>query len=940
MMILMNGHSLTPKDAFQPERLAVNLSERQSTATLTVSDEAPEIALDDWMQIENGPGAGIVWRVKTIDDQIDRRTRTITLEHTIQTLRDRIMFGEIKSSTISGSSANPTAQQAVQYILGNQSDWTLGGIAYSVSNPYSFNGDDLFSALETVSSSLADCIWEYDFSSYPFKLYIRQMSGDVDSEMRTDRNIRTMKRTIDRSRMYTRLYPIGKNNLHIDGDYVSLNENIYGIVSKVETDQSKASKAELLRWANERIARHAEPAVTVTISGLELAEKTGESLDSFTIGRNCRVPLPEYATTITERVKKLSYPDVISDPEDVTITLANELQDVATILKEQAASGGRGGRAGAKNAEEDHAWFVDTTDKVAMVAEAVAGKDGSGDPNWSRVAQLTVDGSGIDARVTYAEGVIVTQASRITQTEKAITAEVTRATGAESTMSSRITQTADAISAEVTRATGAESGLNGKINVEAGRIGLVVEGSGSGATVKRASIIAAINEDSSSTVTIKADKVDLGAYVLASTLDTNWIKTQIENAGLISVGTLQIANGTTPYGSANYVNILSLTRKYRVVEVTDGNNNVTGYKLQYTNLLNGATWVDCESGDQSVNFSRATSLGGSWSGDIYTITASPQGNSKSIGFSGNPGTNHVRLTVVQDSGTPTSSSTNEKYIDVPVKVTQSNPNAASTDRFTTTLQNVNATAAWNKGFSAGAPTAATLGSKVTGTTWNVSIARGSYAAVGKTIDLASAYTDARSGYYTKQQYNDNWTTGFNAGVPTGATLGSKVTGTTWNVSIARGSYAAVAKTIDLASAYTDARSGYYTKAQYDAALATVPAGYFNSAVVAFAPTAHDGAGLNDGELVNPGVLRATAKNGSTQLGYNDTNLYIGNSSWSSGKMTVAIRLAASNGKVISRKEFTMPASPDKWTWESATTSTWKVTCKVNGKEYTSTHSKT
>lgn len=80
-----------------------------------------------------------------------------------------------------------------------------------------------------------------------------------------------------------------------------------------------------------------------------------------------------------------------------------------------------------------------------------------------------------------------------------------------------------------------------------------------------------------------------------------------------------------------------------------------------------------------------------------------------------------------------------------------------------------------------------------------------------------------------------------------------------------------------------------------------------SATITFAPTAHDGDGLDDGEFVEPGTLKATAKNGSAELGTNTTELHIGNSSWSSGKMSIAIRLAASNGKVIARKQFTSPS---------------------------------
>lgn len=413
MIILMNGHSLSAKDRFQAEKLGVQLSERQSTATLTISDAVPVISVDDWIQWEDGPGAGIVWRVKTVDEQFDRKTRTITLEHTINTLKDRVMFGDTTPADMGGSD-ECTAQQAVRYILSKQSDWRLGGIAFNVSEPYNFNGDDLFSALTTVCTTLEDCIWEYDFSVYPFRLYIRKMDSTVASEMRTDRNIKTLKKTIDRSRMYTRHYPIGKDNLHITGNYVSKNENIYGTVCKVETDQSLDTERKLRSWATHRLRRHCEPSVTISINGLELAESTGEPLDSFTIGKMCRVPLPEFSTQITERVTKLNYTDIISDPMSVTITLANELQDVANIvnnLQKTAGAGGGGGRAAAKNDEEKHAWIINEKDHVGLLAEAVAGE--GADEDWSRVASVMVDGNGIHQRVTKTQNDIVTAESKI-----------------------------------------------------------------------------------------------------------------------------------------------------------------------------------------------------------------------------------------------------------------------------------------------------------------------------------------------------------------------------------------------------------------------------------------------------------------------------------------------------------------------------------------------
>ena len=606
-MILLNGHSLAVKDVFRPETMQLNLSERSSTASFTVGPDAPVIAVDNWIQDDTAPGKGIIWRVKTIDTQYNTETRTIQLEHVINTLQDRIMFGETKTQDIPGGNKNAvSAENAARYVLSFQNDWVLGDFQYNVSNPYSFNGDDLLSAMETISSSLQDCIWEYDLTRYPFTLHIRQLSAAVGSEMRMSRNIQTLKKTIDRSRMYTRFYPIGKNNLHITGDYVTKNEALYGVVSHVETDQSLDTDAKLRAWAQEKLDRHCEPLVTITVSGFDLSEATGEDMDRLVIGRKCQVPLPEFSTVITERITKLSWSDKVREPERVTVTLANELMDVAKILKQQNASGGRSSRNGAKNDEEDHAWIVDNNEKVELVAEAVAGKDGDG-ADWSRVASLTVDGQGINARVIKAEGDIVTNAAAIDVNEKAIIAEVTARQTADSTMS-------------------------GRIDVQANKVGLVVEEKNGQNVIKAASIVASIN-DAGSYVGIEADHV----FISGTTKLSGQLTVQ---DGSLMVKTALLVSGST--GGNVTINNGAINAKTHQVNSGGSVVFVGGGTGEYYNLntdtlkgmiksfeVNGDVLTLTPFYGDPVNFSKATpmiNLTGSWSGRTFTVTELSSGN--------------------------------------------------------------------------------------------------------------------------------------------------------------------------------------------------------------------------------------------------------------------------------------------------------------------------
>ena len=446
MMVLLNGHSLQARARFQPESMPLNLEERNSTASITVGPDAPEIRINDWLMDETEPGAGIVWRVKMVNEVKETQTRTIALEHVVQYLKDQLMFGEVTPATITGNGKADrcTAREAAVYVMNRQSLWRLGTLEGNRTAPYNFNGDNLFSAMETITGSMEDMQWEYDLTSMPFTLNLVKQPTGIRSEMRMRRNITSMRVQTDRSRMYTRIYPIGKNNLHISGDYLSRNEQTWGVVCKVETDQSQDTEEKLRDWAQERLSRHCEPLVTVTVTGLELSEATGEPLDHIVLGRRCRIPLPDYGTTITERVTKLSWADKIKEPEKVTVTLANNAEDVASIVNSQSASSGKGGRASAKQKEEDHAWFVDTTTHVGMIAEAVAGPGSAED--WSRVASVIVDGEGIHQRVTRTEGEVVAMWSSIEVLDNKIEMEVANA---KSDTFAKIEMTASSIRSEV-----------------------------------------------------------------------------------------------------------------------------------------------------------------------------------------------------------------------------------------------------------------------------------------------------------------------------------------------------------------------------------------------------------------------------------------------------------------------------------------------------------
>ena len=601
-MILLSGHSLTMARKIDVETQSLVLKERQSTSSFTTADMT-DITINSWLQDETAPGSGIVWRVKSIQQAFTINTPTVQLEHAINTLRDRILFGEITPATIAGSGATTcTAKAAIKYILDQQSDWVLDETTFaygSVSNPYKFDGDSLYDALEMVTKSLQDAWWSYDFSTYPFKLNITQKQSGVACEMREGRNINTISKTIDRSGMYTRFYPIGKDDLHISGNYVSRNENTYGIISKVEVDSSLGTTAELTAWANERLDKHAQPVVTVTVDGMNLAGATGESLDNLTLGRLCRIPLPEFNTTIEERIIELNYRDKKNQPEVVRITLGNQRDDITHIIANEiksgggqsgAGRGGGGGRGGVRQAKEDHAWFEDTDEHVAMVAEGIVGVDAQGNPNWTRLSQLIVDGAGIHGDVTsLLDGELYHQAN---------------------------------------------------IEMNESKISLVVGRYNNQNYIKAAEIVTAINDTDEGVVHISADHVYMGTVgnerpidvVIDGKLTTTDLATQIGRITNLQILAMQSSGNIVCGGALSVATSLAVNQNYGITNagtgtfsaVKLGNNNSFNDCIVSASTSSNTLTLTYASGS-TVTFSKATTQSGSWGSGVFTSTAYQNG---------------------------------------------------------------------------------------------------------------------------------------------------------------------------------------------------------------------------------------------------------------------------------------------------------------------------
>lgn len=363
MPILLSGHSMTPAGVLRPQSMSLNMrTDGLSSASIVLDEGNPDVSIGAWVQIWAPNGEMCVMYVKNRKKDYITGLITLSLEHTFGLLQAMVVFGEVTAATMSGTQGATTCTvfQAITYLLNQQTEalWTMdiSDCDFSDAQGWKFTNSDIYGDLNSLTDAIMDCQWEFDQSVFPWKLKLKAWPVSSTMEMRRNRNLESLKVTQDRSGMYTRVYPTGKNNLHIDAansgvSYLDRNTATYGVVAQVITDSTIATAELLKAWALKQLKKNAEPKYTVSITGYDLSESTGETMDHLVTGRLCRIPLPEYSTTVTERLTELSWKDCIKQPDAVTCTLANELKTITGVLNEQARGGGGGGKKA--NTEHD-----------------------------------------------------------------------------------------------------------------------------------------------------------------------------------------------------------------------------------------------------------------------------------------------------------------------------------------------------------------------------------------------------------------------------------------------------------------------------------------------------------------------------------------------------------------------------------------------------------
>lgn len=373
-----------------------------SAATMTLTRQDPVPAMHDWVELYAARGSLGLYRATALQRNHDRDT-TVTLRHAIDTLSDNVwrVRDYDYSGTVAGYLAQLlTYQTHVYWQLGTVEDtgsWKRSGINYT----------RLSELLWELAGERHGYYFTYDFSTTPWTLNFLALPSAPAAEWRLTRNVHTLQLIRNDEDLCTRLYctvstttattPQGYTPEELDGRTVPVTDlgtvtvtdsavhtydnleaqAIYGIVEKT-ADIDAEDVANPAAWAAEFLADRAEPTVQITIDGYELAAATGDSWDAFDLGKMTRCILADSGEILHERVVAITYPDLLGEPEHVTVELANRLAkftdslaSVQTAASAASATAKKASRGGGSSTKDMEHWAM-------IVKKAVESLDGTG----------------------------------------------------------------------------------------------------------------------------------------------------------------------------------------------------------------------------------------------------------------------------------------------------------------------------------------------------------------------------------------------------------------------------------------------------------------------------------------------------------------------------------------------------------------------------------
>ena len=507
-----------------------------STASMVIPSGDAAVSEYDLIELYKGDESQGLFRVSGLTAQ-NGETVQVDMEHAIVTLENDITPSETE---LTGS---PKAIAAA--LLGYQTAtcWRLGSAPETGDISITVDESNVLETLVDMVQNLNDYILTFDFSTTPWTVSITPLETTHSCECRLSRNTSSATITRDCSEMVTRV-----KAAQLDGGYMeSANyKGRFRITRPLGVDED-AEAGQVKAYAQKYLKEHDHPQISVEISAVELAKRTGEGMDAFSPGKLCRIALADWKYTSDQRLITVSYNDLVTDNENVTLTLSTSPRSLAFDLAkmQKAASSVQDWRtsAGIRSRSGGGGTVINQLEKSYTYSKDIDGKL----TTFQNYVGIKLDEQQAQISLKASQSALDAQGQRLSKAEVAID-------GANAAISLKASQTTvDALGQRVNSAEVAIDGANAEIALKVNKNG----------------VISAINLTSEA-ATIQASKINLEGYVTASQLSAEVADINKFFAGTAQASRMDINSLTSQTAQITNVSLINFDCAWKSKTIVTG----------------------------------------------------------------------------------------------------------------------------------------------------------------------------------------------------------------------------------------------------------------------------------------------------------------------------------------------------------------------------------
>lgn len=332
--LLLDKGSFKPTRMLHPVHMSFQRELIPCSSARMVLPEGEQIAIRDFVRLYTINGDEGIFRVTAVAPAIPGGT-DVVLSHGLCVLYDARMTG---TGTLEGSLGDVVRQLLSHQVvfMGGTPLFAAGNFASGATIRVEYNNSRVLDLLEEACEKAYTEKLTIDQSSIPWVVGSVALSNATAAEGRFSRNLQSVKINMDDDDQCTRLIVE-----HTDWDtdektYTTHDADTigqYGIIEDVWPVPYGATQDEESAYIAELFRQRKEPDTSIEIDAVDLFAGTGESLDKLDTGDLMRCCLPDYDTTINNRLMTVHYPDVFDDPHAAVVSLRNRHRRLSDMLR-------------------------------------------------------------------------------------------------------------------------------------------------------------------------------------------------------------------------------------------------------------------------------------------------------------------------------------------------------------------------------------------------------------------------------------------------------------------------------------------------------------------------------------------------------------------------------------------------------------------------------